>query len=92
MTVRSYTDLGPVIQEISDSHLGLQGGIFTKSLEVAMRVARTMRVGGIIINGTSTWRTDQSAYGGVKDSGIGREGPKYAIREMTEERLVVFNL
>jgi acyl-CoA reductase-like NAD-dependent aldehyde dehydrogenase len=51
-----------------------------------------MRVGGIIINGTSTFRTDQLPYGGVKDSGIGREGPRYAIREMTEERLIVFNL
>ena len=92
MTLRPYSDLGPVLKEISDSRLGLQGGIFTKSLEVAMHVARNMRVGGIIINGTSTWRTDQSAYGGVKDSGIGREGPKYAVREMTEQRLVVFNL
>jgi len=43
-------------------------------------------------NGTSTWRTDQLAYGGVKDSGIGREGPRYSIRDMTEERMVLFNL
>jgi len=49
-------------------------------------------VGGVIINGTSTWRTDQLAYGGVKASGAGREGPRYAIEEMTEQRLVVFNL
>ena len=51
-----------------------------------------LRVGGVIINGSSTWRTDQLAYGGVKASGIGREGPRYAIRDMTDERLVVFNL
>ena len=51
-----------------------------------------MRVGGIIINGTSTWRTDQLAYGGVRSSGNGREGPRYAIEEMTEQRLIVFNL
>ena len=50
------------------------------------------RTGGVIINGSSTWRTDQLAYGGLKDSGIGREGPHYAIREMTEERLLLFNL
>ena len=49
-------------------------------------------VGGIIINGTSTWRTDQLAYGGVRSSGNGREGPRYAIEEMTEQRLIVFNL
>lgn len=53
---------------------------------------KTLRTGGVILNGTSTWRTDQLAYGGVKDSGIGREGPKYAIKDMTDERLVVFNL
>ena len=45
----------------------------------------------MIINGSSTWRTDQLAYGGVKDSGIGREGPRYSIRDMTEERMVLFN-
>lgn len=47
---------------------------------------------GVIVNGTSTWRTDQLAYGGIKSSGIGREGPRYAMRDMTEERLVLFNL
>jgi acyl-CoA reductase-like NAD-dependent aldehyde dehydrogenase len=92
MTVRPYSEIDPVIDEISERRLGLQGGIFTKSLELALKVARTMRVGGVIINGTSTFRTDQLPYGGVKDSGIGREGPRYAIREMTEERLIVFNL
>ncbi|MDR3530996.1 MAG: aldehyde dehydrogenase family protein [Rhodopila sp.] len=92
MTLRPYSEIDPVITEINERRLGLQGGIFTKSLELALKVARTMRVGGVIINGTSTFRTDQLAYGGVKDSGIGREGPRYAIREMTEERLIVFNL
>jgi acyl-CoA reductase-like NAD-dependent aldehyde dehydrogenase len=61
-------------------------------LRVAFDAIRALRVGGVIINGTSTWRTDQLAYGGVKASGIGREGPRYAIRDMTDERLVVFNL
>ena len=54
--------------------------------------AATLQVGGVIINGSSTWRTDQLAYGGVKASGAGREGPRYAIEEMTDQRLVVFNL
>jgi acyl-CoA reductase-like NAD-dependent aldehyde dehydrogenase len=92
LTVRAYDEVGPVFDEISRRRLGLQGGIFTKSLPLAIEAAKNMRVGGVIINGTSTFRTDQLAYGGVKDSGIGREGPRYAIREMTEERLVVFNL
>lgn len=90
--VRRFSDIGEVFQRISASRFGLQCGIFTKSLDLAMRAVREIRTGGVILNGSSTWRTDQLAYGGVKDSGIGREGPKYAIRDMTEERLVVFNL
>ncbi|HMN84600.1 MAG TPA: aldehyde dehydrogenase family protein, partial [Bauldia sp.] len=65
---------------------------FTFDIRVTMAAYRTLRVGGLIVNGTSTWRTDQLAYGGVKASGIGREGPRYAIRDMTEERVIVFNL
>ena len=90
--VRKFSEIGDVFQHISASRFGLQCGIFTKSLELAMRAVREIRTGGVILNGSSTWRTDQLAYGGVKDSGIGREGPKFAIRDMTEERLVVFNL
>ncbi len=56
------------------------------------QAVRRLRTGAVIVNGTSTWRTDQLPYGGVKNSGIGREGPHYAIREMTEERLIVFNM
>ncbi len=77
---------------INASPYGLQAGIFTKSNETTFKAIRRMRVGGLIINGTSTWRTDQLAYGGVRSSGIGREGPRYAIEEMTEQRLIVFNL
>ena len=52
---------------------------------------RRIRTGAVIVNATSRWRSDQMPYGGVKDSGIGREGPKFAIREMTEERLLIVN-
>jgi acyl-CoA reductase-like NAD-dependent aldehyde dehydrogenase len=91
VSVQRYSDLDAVIARISESRFGLQTGIFTASVETALHAARSIRSGGVIINGTSTWRTDQLAYGGVKDSGIGREGPRYAIRDMTEERLVLFN-
>lgn len=91
-TVQRFTDIEAVFDLVSEVPLGLQCGIFTRSLAVAMRAAQRMRSGAVIINGTSTWRTDQMPYGGVKGSGIGREGPHYAIREMTEERLIVFNL
>jgi acyl-CoA reductase-like NAD-dependent aldehyde dehydrogenase len=87
-----YDDIDEIFRRVSDSRFGLQCGIFTASLATAMAAVRKLRTGGVIVNGSSTWRTDQLAYGGVKDSGIGREGPHYAIRDMTEERLVVFNL
>jgi acyl-CoA reductase-like NAD-dependent aldehyde dehydrogenase len=87
-----YDDIDAVFRNLSDSRFGLQTGVFTKSMETAIRAVRNIRTGGVILNGSSTWRTDQLAYGGVKDSGIGREGPRYSIRDMTEERLVVFNL
>jgi acyl-CoA reductase-like NAD-dependent aldehyde dehydrogenase len=86
-----YDDIDEVFRIVSDSRFGLQTGIFTKSTETAIRAVRNIRTGGVIINGSSTWRTDQLAYGGVKDSGIGREGPHYSIRDMTEERMVLFN-
>jgi len=92
VTVQRYTELRPLFERISANPYGLHCGIFTRSLPVAFEAIRALRVGGVIVNGTSTWRTDQLAYGGVKSSGIGREGPKYAIRDMTEERLVLFNL
>ena len=92
VTVQHYQELPPLFEQISAAQYGLHCGIFTKSIHVAFDAIRALRVGGVIVNGTSTWRTDQLAYGGIKASGIGREGPRYAMREMTEERLVLFNL
>lgn len=92
ISILPYKDFDKVCGIISGSRFGLQCGVFTKSIDLAIRAVRTIRTGGVIINGSSTWRTDQLAYGGVKDSGIGREGPRYAIRDMTEERLMLFNL
>jgi acyl-CoA reductase-like NAD-dependent aldehyde dehydrogenase len=59
-------------------------------VDLALKAHRQVRTGGVIVNGTSRWRSDQMPYGGVKDSGMGREGPRYAIQDMTEERLLVF--
>ena len=92
VTVQRYKELAPLFEQISASEYGLHCGIFTKSIQVAFDALRALRVGGVIVNGTSTWRTDQLAYGGIRSSGIGREGPRYAMRDMTEERLVLFNL
>ena len=92
VTVQSYRELTGAFEQVNASQYGLHCGLFTRSLQVAFDAIRRLRVGGLIVNGTSTWRTDQLAYGGLKSSGIGREGPRYAIRDMTEERLVLFNL
>ena len=92
VNVIAVDTLQDAFDAVNASPYGLQAGIFTKSNEVTFEAIRRMRVGGIIINGTSTWRTDQLAYGGVRSSGNGREGPRYAIEEMTEQRLIVFNL
>lgn len=90
-TIQPYEDIEPIFESISDSPYGLQCGIFTNSLDLALSAIKNVRTGGVIVNGTSRWRNDQLPYGGVKDSGIGREGPKYSIRDMTEERFFVLN-
>lgn len=79
------------LEEVNRSSYGLQAGVFTADLEHTMRAFDTLEVGGVIINDVPTWRIDHMPYGGVKDSGLGREGPKYTIEEMTEPRLLVIN-
>lgn len=92
VSVQPYNNLDDIIALVSDNEFGLQCGIFTGSVATAIDAAKRLRTGGVIINGTSTWRVDQLPYGGVKSSGIGREGPRYAIRDMTDERFIVFNM
>jgi len=92
INVIPYADIDDAFAAINAGTYGLHAGVFTKSNELTFAAFRKLRVGGVIVNGSSTWRTDQLAYGGVKASGIGREGPRYAIEEMTEQRLIVFNL
>ncbi len=78
--------------KVNDSDYGLQAGLFTNDLQFAMKAAREIEVGGLIVNDASAYRVDHMPYGGVKKSGNGKEGPKYAIEEMTEERIIVLNL
>lgn len=87
-----FDDIGEAFSWVNASRYGLQTGLFTPSIFTAVEASRTLRTGGLIVNGSSTWRTDDLPYGGVGDSGMGREGPKYAIRDMTEERLLVVNI
>ncbi|MDH7481046.1 MAG: aldehyde dehydrogenase family protein [Armatimonadota bacterium] len=85
-------DFDHAIELANTSKYGLQAGIFTRNLEFALRAAREIEVGGVIINDVPTFRIDPMPYGGVKLSGFGREGPKYAIEEMTELKLVAFQM
>lgn len=92
VAVAAYKEIEEVIAKVNDSDYGLQAGLFTNDLNFAMKAAREIEVGGLIINDASAYRVDHMPYGGVKKSGTGKEGPKYAIEEMTEERIVVLNL
>ena len=86
-----FRDVRDAVAAVNDSAYGLQAGIFTNSLSHAWYAFDELEVGGVLINDIPTWRIDPMPYGGVKDSGVGREGVKYAIEEMTELRLMVVN-
>lgn len=79
------------INEINNSDFGLQAGIFTNDIKTAFNASKRLQVGGVLINDIPTFRVDQMPYGGVKESGNGKEGLKYAIEEMTEMKLVIWN-
>ncbi|WP_208028705.1 aldehyde dehydrogenase family protein [Rhabdothermincola sediminis] len=87
--VQAYDDFDHALRLANDTRYGLQAGVFTGELAKALHAARTLDFGGVLVNEVPTWRADQMPYGGVRDSGNTREGPAYAAREMTEERLVV---
>jgi len=91
-TVTAVDSLDEAIALANGTRYGLQAGIFTTRLDNALRAAQALEFGGVVVNEAPTFRSDQMPYGGVKDSGNTREGPRYAVREMTEERLVVVEL
>jgi acyl-CoA reductase-like NAD-dependent aldehyde dehydrogenase len=92
VTVNAVDSVDEAIELANSTRYGLQAGIFTDSLETALRAARELEFGGVTVNEAPTFRSDQMPYGGVKDSGNTREGPHYAVREFTEEHLVVLAL
>ena len=91
VVVEPVASVDEAIGEVNRSTYGLQAGIFTADLERGLRAFDEIEVGGVMINDVPTYRIDNMPYGGVKDSGLGREGPKYTIEEMTEPRLLVIN-
>ncbi|MCW2919984.1 MAG: Aldehyde Dehydrogenase [Actinomycetia bacterium] len=88
VTVNRYREFDEALAMANDSRYGLQAGVFTDDLGKALKAAKTLEFGGVLINDVPTFRADQQPYGGVKDSGNTREGPSYAIEEMTELRLI----
>jgi acyl-CoA reductase-like NAD-dependent aldehyde dehydrogenase len=90
--VQPYGTFDEALRLSNATRYGLQAAVFTRDLTTALRAAHSLDFGGVVINETSTFRSDQMPYGGIRDSGNTKEGPAYAVREMTEERLVVIQL
>lgn len=86
-----FADFDAAVDAVNRSRYGLQAGVFTSDLGRTLTAFDRIETGGVIINDVPTWRIDHMPYGGVKDSGIGREGPRYTIEEMTEPKLLVIN-
>lgn len=84
-----FSDFGDALRQVNDSPYGLQAGVFTRNLYHMLQAWDELVVGGVIIGDVPSWRVDNMPYGGVKDSGLGREGLRYAIEDMTERRLLV---
>jgi acyl-CoA reductase-like NAD-dependent aldehyde dehydrogenase len=87
-TIDRYTEFEEALRMANDSKFGLQAGVFTRDMGRGLRAAEALEFGGVLINEVPTFRADQMPYGGVKDSGNTREGPAYAVIELTEERFV----
>lgn len=92
VAVSAFNDIDEAIAMANDSRFGLSAGIFTQNLDWAMRFAREVESGNLHINSSPLWRVDLMPYGGLKDSGMGKEGPGYAVSEMTELKMVVMHL
>jgi len=86
-----FEEFSDALARVNRSSYGLQAGLFTGDLLRTLDAMDVLEVGGVIVNDVSAWRIDHMPYGGVKDSGIGREGPRYAIEEMTEQKIIVIN-
>jgi acyl-CoA reductase-like NAD-dependent aldehyde dehydrogenase len=92
VTVEPYAEFHEALRHINSSAFGLQAGLFTRDAKLMFQAFEELEVGGLLAGDVPTFRIDHMPYGGVKDSGIGREGLRYAIEEMTEPKLIVMNL
>jgi len=92
VTVEPYKDLDQALRQVNNSAYGMQAGVFTRDAKLLFQAYEELEVGGVIAGDVPSFRVDHMPYGGVKDSGLGREGLRYAIEEMTEPKLLVMNL
>ncbi|NEU30123.1 aldehyde dehydrogenase family protein [bacterium LRH843] len=92
VSIIPYDDIAEVFAAANNSKYGLQAGFFTSNLQLAMKAAHELEFGGVNINDVSTFRVDILPYGGVKDSGLGKEGPRSAVEEMTDEKLITIHI
>jgi acyl-CoA reductase-like NAD-dependent aldehyde dehydrogenase len=92
VAVTPFDDIDEAITLANDTRYGLSAAIFTQSLEHAMKFTREVQSGNLHVNWGPQWRADLMPYGGLKESGFGKEGPRYAVEEMTELKLVVMHL
>jgi acyl-CoA reductase-like NAD-dependent aldehyde dehydrogenase len=92
VTLEPYDDFAQALRLINESPYGLQAGVFTRDAARIFQAFEELEVGGVIAGDVPSFRIDHMPYGGVKDSGLGREGLRYAIEDMTEPRLLVMNL
>jgi acyl-CoA reductase-like NAD-dependent aldehyde dehydrogenase len=90
VSLRTFEDLETAFELANETEYGLQAGIYTRSLDTAFAAAERLEFGGVTVNETPSFRVDQMPYGGVKESGNTKEGPHFTVREMTEERMVLF--
>jgi len=91
MCIAPFDGADDAISQVNDSRFGLQVGVFTKELQMAFRLHSQLHVGGVIIGDVPSFRADQMPYGGVKESGVGREGVRYTMNDFTDERVLVLS-
>lgn len=90
--IEPYKDFDQALEQVNNTRYGLQAGVFTKDMKRAFKAYNTIETGGVVINDCPSFRVENMPYGGIKDSGVGREGIRYAIEDMTELKLMVVNL
>jgi succinate-semialdehyde dehydrogenase/glutarate-semialdehyde dehydrogenase len=91
MSLCYFDELAQAIEQVNATPYGLATGIFTNRLDLSFEALRALDVGSVYVNETCSSRVDAMPYGGTKDSGFGREGPRYAVDEMSEEKMITFS-